>query len=54
VRFINNAYSRGSKGNESVIQGAQVDRPDKPITIENYGDKETRPINAYVMFIIKY
>jgi len=55
VRYINNAYGGPpSARRKRHIQGAQDDHNEKSIRIENYGGRETRPKNAYVMFIIKH
>lgn len=59
VRYVNNAFGKGSAPNKNFIQGAQDDSgrhlPNKKFEIQSFGNsKETRPKNAYVMFIIKY
>jgi microcystin-dependent protein len=55
VRYINSAYGGPNSAPKKIyIQGAQDDHNQKDIEIKNYGGQETRPKNAYVIFIIKY
>jgi microcystin-dependent protein len=54
VRYVNNAYDPIHVPPKTHIQGAQADVNDEAFEIKEYGGQETRPKNAYVMFIIKY